>query len=445
MTKIIQTLFFIFLIQGVSGQTIYSTVSDGNWSNGSTWKNGNVPPSSLENNRKIIITHSVTYNRSSDLEIEDGIMTIQDGELVFPTSGNGSGRSMYVRQDGKLVIRNGNLIMPVFKAGGGNNSGNFYNDGGQVEITGSTVEVAQNFKSKEGAVTIFNSTCVKVGENYQNDESFEVYDRTCIEIGFHGSGNWDNDKGDVKAAESSVLLRGTSGNFKNKSYSSKIRTFGNATVAFSNLDMPGDLENNGTWEAPIAKYCVGQDITGSRANQIDFMGPEDCGQVNSFSCDCEPVSPLTNASAPSSQFNYMKGNCLDEICSYETEYFYANSISLANSMWPDVNGIAYGLVTVGLKNYTETEAREVYNTPDPGGAMPHAKKAFLAVSTLKLSKTDYAYFPQLLTAVTTCETWLTLLPKLTANNIPTTSNVAVNAAANYINEWIGTHMCPDRR
>lgn len=144
-------------------------------------------------------------------------------------------------------------------------------------------------------------------------------------------------------------------------------------------------------------------------------------------------------------FEYNVGECMPEpICSYEAEYFYENTLSAQNSVWPDVNGIAYGLVTVGGSDYTEGEARDIYNTADPYGIMPHSKKAFIAFSTLKLSQTYYAIVPELVVACTTVEANLALYGKLSPTNLPS-NNPLLSQAADVINNWIGANTCPDRR
>lgn len=60
---------------------------------------------------------------------------------------------------------------------------------------------------------------------------------------------------------------------------------GTTGIGISVLDVPGNLENNGVWDAPIAQYCVEQNIQGSREEDIDFTGPENCAFVNSQQCD----------------------------------------------------------------------------------------------------------------------------------------------------------------
>lgn len=270
------------------GQT-YTTVSNGNWSSPSTWAGGQVPPAHLTNNKKVVILHDVTYNLQNDLDIDKGWVSILGGSLVFPQVGNGSGRSIFVKQHGDLLVFAGELLMPINSS----SSGNIKFEKGKGTFVNSIVSIAQNWQEIESHVKLILS-CIRVGENYQLDKAHLWVDRSCIEIGLQGSGNFQNDKGHVKVNNAWFLLRGQSGNFENKDAQSKITEYENCTVGIYALDVPGNLENNGLWQADVLNYCVDQNIQGSRHWDIDFMGPENCPLVNSLSCDCDGIqeSPL---------------------------------------------------------------------------------------------------------------------------------------------------------
>ena len=442
--KTILTLCLMILLKGLSAQTTYSTIAHGNWSNPGTWKDGLIPSSTIQNNNKVIITHNVVYNRSNDLDVKKGTLKIIEGSLTFPMTGTGSGRSVYVRWEGKLYVTSASLKIPLTNNTGSNLSGNFYNYG-YLNLNGATLHVAQNFKSEDGE-GIYVLSCIKVGENYQVNDGKEIYDRSCIEVGVQGSGNFKNNKGDIRAKLASILLRGSSGNFENDQVQSKIRRYQSATIAFSAIDVPGDLENNGQWDAPIDKYCVGEDIQGSRANDIDFTSPENCTVVNSTTCDCTGAMSSVQSSGYTS-FQFEREMCvLPEICAMPVNYFFDSTINGTNIPWGDVNGngMANGHVTIGGYNYTETEGRAIYDSPNPNGQMGTAKKGFVALATLKLSATNYAQDPSLLASVNTVNLWLAGKGKLSPSNMPT-NNVAVSAAADAILQWIAVYRCPDRR
>ena len=145
------------------------------------------------------------------------------------------------------------------------------------------------------------------------------------------------------------------------------------------------------------------------------------------------------------KFTYNRGNCAPpDICSRAVHYYFDSTFNNADIPWHDVNGAAnIGNVTIGGYDYTEAEGREIYNTVDING-MPDAKKGFISIATLRLSSTNYSQEVDLLLAVTTIDSWLTTCGKLSPTNLPT-NNPTVRDAANYIQSWISTHICPDRR
>ena len=147
------------------------------------------------------------------------------------------------------------------------------------------------------------------------------------------------------------------------------------------------------------------------------------------------------------KFTYNRGNCEPpEICSKAVHYYFDSTLNGEDIPWVDVNGTGYsnsGNVTIGGYNYSEAEGRAIYNTVDVNG-MPDAKKGFISIATLRLSCTNYSQETDLLLAVTTIDTWLITCGKLSPTNLPT-YNQEVRDAADYIQSWISSHICPDRR
>ncbi len=269
----------------------YYTVNNGAWSSPSTWSNGVVPSTTLEHNATVVISHTINYDMPNDIVVEKGELRIPGGALYFPSVGTGSGRSIFIEQQGRLYIFNGELIMPITSG----SSGNLKIEKGKVDIISSEVSIAQNWQNIQDHLEIILS-CIRIGENYQSDHSHEIIDRSCLEIGLQGSGNFDNDRGNIKVFRASFLLRGQSGNFNNKNHQSKIEHHGSSNgIGILVLDVPGNLENNGLWKALVEQYCVDGNIQGSDADEIDFMNPENCPYVNAQSChNCEGIeeSPL---------------------------------------------------------------------------------------------------------------------------------------------------------
>ena len=102
------------------GATIYKTIADGNWSNASTWENGNIPDRFLAG-ESIYINHDVYMNLGDNIEIQSGILNV-NGILTMPNQNVALGNS-----SGILNINYGLLIM---------NNGNINNTNGTVNFNG---------------------------------------------------------------------------------------------------------------------------------------------------------------------------------------------------------------------------------------------------------------------------------------------------------------------
>lgn len=93
--------------KGITAQTSYSTVSDGEWSNGATWACG-APPSDANN---VTINHNVTVASSGN---KVGNVTIAAGKSLIITSGNltmgpDGGGNKTLTNNGILTINGGTL------------------------------------------------------------------------------------------------------------------------------------------------------------------------------------------------------------------------------------------------------------------------------------------------------------------------------------------------
>jgi hypothetical protein len=145
------------------------------------------------------------------------------------------------------------------------------------------------------------------------------------------------------------------------------------------------------------------------------------------------------------KFTYNRGSCAPpDICSKAVHYYFDSTLNGLDIPWVDANGPTYsGNVTIGGYDYSEDEGRAIYKTVDSYG-MPDAKNGFINLATLRLSCTNYAQETELLASVTTIDAWLATCGKLSPTYLPT-NNPAVRDAANYIHNWISTHICPDRR
>lgn len=124
-------------------------------------------------------------------------------------------------------------------------------------------------------------------------------------------------------------------------------------------------------------------------------------------------------------------------CSFSQGFWFAKP----DNSWPDVNGAAYGNMTIGSFDYTQAEGMAIWNSSNTGG-IPDAKKCFLQVAAIKLSAVDAG--APVWTDVQICENWLSSLGyKLTPTNLRNSSNAEAAAAAGRIGDWINENHCED--
>jgi hypothetical protein len=283
-------------VLATSGAQVYTTVQPGNWSDPSTWSGNQVPPTELLATHTVYINHSVVYNRGDDLKLH-GRLEIIGGALRFPNDGStGSNRSIFVYSTGYFRIFGGELIMPVKKPDGSNTSGNFIVEGGHIVMINSKVEISQNLSALVGSRRLIMGTCLRLGENYENQFATDTLQSVCIETGLHGSSNFSNDGGIIRMNSVSIFMKGTSGNFQNKKVdTSRILTYLNPAYAITALKVVGNLENESVWQASINKYCVGQNITDKpfknlAQNELDLPPAEDCPYFDTYTCDCSAAA-----------------------------------------------------------------------------------------------------------------------------------------------------------
>ena len=188
----------------------------------------------------------------------------------------------------------------------------------------------------------------------------------------------------------------------------------------------------------VAAHAAVVKIASGNGNIID--------QQTAWGDGCAGTPIVVDQGNWGTKFTYNKGNCEPpDICSKAVHYYFDSTINGEDIPWVDVNGPSfYGNVTIGGLNYTEAEGRAIYNTTGVNGTSD-AKKAFISVATLRLSGTNYSQETNLLLSVTTIDTWLTTCGKLSPSNLPAYNNYAAHQAADYIQGWVSTHICADRR
>ena len=161
-------------------------------------------------------------------------------------------------------------------------------------------------------------------------------------------------------------------------------------------------------------------------------------------------SPITDQGNWGTKFNYTRLNCMvADICTKPLKTYFDSTVNGLPIAWPATGSITMSLtgdVTINVAGYTYTEAegRAIYNTMNTSNP-PESRNGFIHIAALKLSGTNYSLDADVQTAVTTVEGWLLTRGKLSPNNLPVCTYPAVKNAIVYLDLWINTYTCPDRR
>src|SRR5688500_14283528 len=301
--KVIFSFFILFAVGKLNAAT-YTTIADGNWNSGATWAGGTAPGSTINAADVVNINHVVTYNVGNDLEVR-GTVNIFNGTFRTALTGNGSGKSVFIRSGGKWNMCNGAMYLPIFSCGygcytGSSLSGNFLNEGGTIVVYNSTVEIAQNLEdasSPAGAGSrTFVGGCIKIGENFLNKGAIDLYDSFCLELGYHGSGNWKNEHRQTFQNSCTIKLLG-SGSIDNVASSPNGILGGAGSPDIVALGVAnGNVSNNGPWSAQVLDFCIGGGSVGG-SQSTDFTNDVTnndtgaaCTAVNAADCDVCPTA-----------------------------------------------------------------------------------------------------------------------------------------------------------
>ena len=157
-----------------------------------------------------------------------------------------------------------------------------------------------------------------------------------------------------------------------------------------------------------------------------------------------------NSANWATKFSYDRLDCMiADLCSKPLKTYFDSTRNGVDIPWPSTGLVSLSLtgsVTVNVAgyNYTEAEGRAIYNAMN-GNNPSESRSGFIRIAALKLSGTNYALDADLNNAVTTIESWLLTRGKLSPSNLPACTNQDVKTACIYLDRWIKTYVCPDRR
>ncbi len=313
-----------------TNSTTGSPDCDGTWGDGDCWTNGS-PGSTIGSTEVVCINHDIVYNLSDDLVV-DGEVNINNASLTTPI---GSNRSIFIADNSIWTMCNSELILPIFD-GNSNLSGNFINQGGDIVIFKSNVQIAQNWEDTGGGgVREMTESCLRLGENFINKDAADFYDGVCIELGLHGSGNFENE-GTINIINgSSILFRGTSGNLVN------VNSVTGGPSGIEALDVQDNVTNDGSWDVGIVEHCIGSSVSGNTSDFTeDLENPENCPAVDNLDCQGDCVGGSCTLSASCMQ--------LDTVCSGDPMGGEIQVIATgATTACNGASGVTYTLTCLG--------------------------------------------------------------------------------------------------
>jgi hypothetical protein len=223
--------------------------------------------------------------------------------------------------------------------------------------------------------------------------------------------------------------------------------------------VPGRFPYTKTFSAPFTvksyTFIVGQlpvnYAVAAHASVLKLSGNGAVLQQQTAWGDGCSGTPIHAGGQWGTKYGYSSSNCQSapDICSQPYRYFFDSlNYDGTNIPWYDCNelGSINGDVTVAGFHYTEAEGRAIFKTSNPNnsGFMVDGKRAFVNISALRLSYTDYPLDTALSKSVNAVEAWLATKGKLSPDNLPVSSNHAVASAIAYVEDWIVAHPCQGR-
>lgn len=384
----------------VAKAQVYKTIASGNWSNASIWQDGFIPPAENPAGGVINILHEVNFNLPENLIKNYGTFRIESSAGVAARLNMPSGAHFENYSTGKVYITNAHYSQYRFAGGGNSGSaqgGTFKNYGGMVRVVNSSIEVAQDWITESGGSRYFENSCLATGQNYSNSGTPDTLINGKLSIGWHGSGSFDLNSGNMYFQNIAVALSGTSGNFKLNSGTAngsinyitlKNTVTGNIgsgeIFASSSLNNAPGLSLNAYCVSSGSKYIPNGKFSGAQAF--------DC-TVNPDVIDCVPLPMIVLPV----KFNYFKLR-LDKNNNVDLEWATTSEINASHFVieksYDGVNFEEKGMVMAyanfsEIRNYsfrdniTPSKSKLVYyrlRTVDTDGSFSYS-----AIHTIRIS------------------------------------------------------------
>ncbi len=246
----------------------YSTIRDGAWNKASTWKNNQIPPTTLEGAaHSVKIQHAVTYNKfikvnaGSYLYIDNGSLTINKKNLEI----NG----------GVLVGNNAKITLQK--------SLNIQTASSKIMLKDSELSIGNGYTNRSGSTVHYDNTCINVlSGNYQSEYNLEVLKNTCLTID-NGNLEYTGNTGTYTTKVFSLLEAKI--HIKNGDFINQGKVIGNSVgLDLLVLKVSGIVDNKGNWDCNVEDaFC----IEGNNGVPNDFLKvAENCNTIDSYLINC---------------------------------------------------------------------------------------------------------------------------------------------------------------
>lgn len=269
--KAMATFVAVFVALLGMAQT-YTTKADGNWSSAATWVGGVVPSATLGTAVVINIKHDVTFDPKSDLVIS-GTLNITSDTLRFASAFN---NKVTINSTGVLNVTNGGFIQDVTAS-----KADMQMNGGRLIVSNSKMAISKGLNATQGAKRTYTNSTIQVCEKYEFDgtttaPAIDTIKNSIVQVSMNASGDF-HAKANATVRVSNAKVSVGNGSFiVDASAAVSVLTGATNNFGFNLIQTFKDLQNDGTWDARIDAYCVGKNVSGKNATDIDFTRPEDC-------------------------------------------------------------------------------------------------------------------------------------------------------------------------
>ena len=214
----------LLLIAIAKAQT-YTSIANGLWNLPTTWKNGSIPPAgNIPSSAVINIRHVVSYIGGSITN--SGTINITNGGSVSARLMLPGGINITNNASGKLNVINGELRQYRFVGGlqiGVAQTGIFRNNGGNVQVTNSFVEVAQDWSNEGSGIVSFRNSVLLIGRDYSvKNTAKDTIEYTSVSLGLHGSGDYLSDGQSAYFENARFQVASSNGRFELKGKASGV-------------------------------------------------------------------------------------------------------------------------------------------------------------------------------------------------------------------------------